>query len=104
MPPSGYTAQEVRSLRDFLYSCSQQLALESAASGRSLEGGLRREIQHISGVLPVSPAFARAVLELTRGFYEAVLTSLVRTKSYDDSVQQVLNKFDDEILSIHVPP
>lgn len=104
MPPSGYDLKQVASVEAFLRSCFRALQREAVAKGATLLEALRGESRDIAEYLrdPTLDDTARAVLELTKVFYDSLAQVAVDLDS-DEALETTLLRVRRSVLGIHVP-
>jgi len=106
MPPSGYNQQQTNYLRNFLSSCFDSLCEEVKTNNEDTLAGLKREIRSINRILDkdLVAEYERSVLNLTRKFYELMLSELSKGNLETKKVKSyVLDAFVENIRLIHVP-
>ncbi|MDO8482310.1 MAG: hypothetical protein Q7S86_00645 [bacterium] len=104
MPPSGYSKTQSNSVRSLCESCLNALIQENIGTRSPVEA-LKREIAHIKRDLEISKraVVATKVLELTRGFYSALLARNPGSfESLAEHSEIVLDEIEESILDIHV--
>ncbi|KKU67850.1 MAG: hypothetical protein UX89_C0012G0011 [Parcubacteria group bacterium GW2011_GWA2_47_16] len=104
MPPSGYSPTQSNAIRSLCESCLNALVQENIATRSPVEA-LERELAHINRDLETTnrPVVATKVLELTKGFYSALLARNPGSfESLAEHSEIVLDEIEESILDIHV--
>ncbi len=105
MPPSGYSTEQTKHIRSFLYSCAMALMKESKHNHALPMSALEEEIQAIKNeelngnLKPIE----RCILQLTRLFYEELLKyDHVDWTTFDEKSKFVSDEFGKIISKIKV--
>lgn len=104
MPPSGFYRKHSQPISAFFRACVDDLIAENRGV-RTPEAAIQRELRHIKsdissterGVIPTK------ILELTRGFYEALLEKKsVDFEELEERSDELIVSIEQEIESIKV--
>jgi hypothetical protein len=104
MPPSGFFKKHSHGISTFLQACVEDLIVENKGI-RTPELAIQRELRHIKtdmtstkrGPIPTK------VLELTRGFYEALLSK--KSADYEElkiNSQKLIGGIERDIEAIKI--
>jgi hypothetical protein len=105
MPPSGYSTEQSKELRQMLHSCANALESEAKEARVPYTAGLKNELENIAQHLSTHPLTAAqsAILRITEAFYSEVLKlHPVDQQSYWHAVERALANIESQMLAIKI--
>lgn len=106
MPPSGFNIKQSMKVTGFLSLCLEDLISEAKDKKLSFNDAMKQEIININTIQAVEKKanFENHLLEVVKLFYSELLKfDNNNSSTFRKSGKQVLQKFTDKILDIHVP-